>query len=116
MEIHQHYSLSASIIDANLGQSAVKFPRNPSVMLRHFLAFVLLTIASSMFAIGCGQTTEQASDPKIASDTQVQQETQLDLPEAPDFTLPAANKGTEISLAQFRGDKPVVIVFYRAYW
>ena len=39
------------------------------------------------------------------------------LPAAPDFTLPAANRdSTEISLSQFQGDKPVVLVFYRAYW
>ena len=40
-----------------------------------------------------------------------------DLPAAPDFTLPAANKGnTEISLSSFQGDKEVVLVFYRAFW
>lgn len=40
-----------------------------------------------------------------------------DLPAAPDFTLPAANRdSTEISLSSFQGDKEVVLVFYRAYW
>ena len=37
---------------------------------------------------------------------------------APDFTLPDANAadGTEISLSQYRDDRSVVLVFYRAYW
>ena len=95
----------------------MKFQRNSSVMLRRSLVLVLLTIASSIFAIGCGQTTDQVSDSKTVPDIQVQEGTQAKLPTAPDFTLPAANlNNTEISLSQFQGDKPVVIVFYRAYW
>ena len=35
--------------------------------------------------------------------------------EAPDFTLPDA-AGRPVRLADFRGQKPVVIVFYRGYW
>ena len=34
---------------------------------------------------------------------------------APDFTLPDA-AGRPVSLADFRGKKPVVLVFYRGYW
>ena len=34
---------------------------------------------------------------------------------APDFTLPDA-AGRPISLADYRGKKPVVLVFYRGYW
>ena len=34
---------------------------------------------------------------------------------APDFTLPDAT-GTPVSLAAFRGQTPVVLVFYRGYW
>jgi len=34
---------------------------------------------------------------------------------APDFTLPDAT-GQPVQLAQFRGQKPVVLVFYRGYW
>jgi uncharacterized membrane protein YhaH (DUF805 family) len=33
----------------------------------------------------------------------------------PDFTLPDAT-GRPISLADYRGKKPVVLVFYRGYW
>src|SRR6266480_6583971 len=33
----------------------------------------------------------------------------------PDFTLPDA-AGRQVSLADFRGKKPVVLVFYRGYW
>ena len=117
MEIHQRYSLSAGIIDTHPEQSAVNFRRNSSVMLRQLSALILLVIASSMLAMGCGQTTDQASDSQTAPDTQVHEETQANLSTAPDFTLPAANRdNTEISLSQFQGDKPVVIVFYRAYW
>jgi hypothetical protein len=34
---------------------------------------------------------------------------------APDFTLPDA-AGRSVSLADYRGRKPVVLVFYRGYW
>jgi cytochrome oxidase Cu insertion factor (SCO1/SenC/PrrC family) len=34
---------------------------------------------------------------------------------APDFTLPDAS-GKPVHLADFRGKKPVVLVFYRGYW
>src|SRR5436309_1628923 len=33
----------------------------------------------------------------------------------PDFTLPDAG-GRPVSLADYRGTKPVVLVFYRGYW
>ncbi len=33
----------------------------------------------------------------------------------PDFTLPDAG-GRPVSLADYRGKKPVVLVFYRGYW
>jgi hypothetical protein len=33
----------------------------------------------------------------------------------PDFTLPDA-AGRPVSLADYRGEKPVVLVFYRGYW
>jgi amino acid transporter len=34
---------------------------------------------------------------------------------APDFTLPDSS-GRPASLAEYRGKKPVVLVFYRGYW
>jgi cytochrome oxidase Cu insertion factor (SCO1/SenC/PrrC family) len=34
---------------------------------------------------------------------------------APDFTLEAADD-TPVTLSQFRGQKPVVLVFYRGHW
>jgi len=34
---------------------------------------------------------------------------------APDFTLPDA-AGRPVSLADYKGNKPVVLVFYRGYW
>ncbi|MBT3995224.1 MAG: redoxin domain-containing protein [Chloroflexi bacterium] len=34
---------------------------------------------------------------------------------APDFKLPSI-QGAEYTLSQFRGEQPVVVVFYRAYW
>jgi hypothetical protein len=35
--------------------------------------------------------------------------------QAPDFTLPDAG-GRPVTLADYRGKKPVVLVFYRGYW
>jgi hypothetical protein len=34
---------------------------------------------------------------------------------APDFTLPDAS-GRPVSLADYRGRKPVILIFYRGYW
>ena len=34
---------------------------------------------------------------------------------APDFTLPSI-QGPDYTLSSFRGEKPVLVVFYRAYW
>jgi cytochrome oxidase Cu insertion factor (SCO1/SenC/PrrC family) len=34
---------------------------------------------------------------------------------APDFTL-EAETGTPVTLSQFRGQKPVILVFYRGHW
>jgi len=34
---------------------------------------------------------------------------------APDFTLPDS-AGRQVTLSEFRGKKPVLLVFYRGYW
>ncbi len=36
--------------------------------------------------------------------------------EAPDFTLPVANRPTYVTLSEFQGDQNVVIVFYRGFF
>ena len=87
------------------------------------ISFVSATMLIGVFAlaaVACGQDTEpientgatSSSDAPVAAVEEVS-----NLPAAPDFTLPAANRdSTEISLSQFQGDQPVVLVFYRAYW
>ena len=35
---------------------------------------------------------------------------------APDFTLPAVNRSADITLSDFRGDRNVVVVFYRGFF
>ena len=92
---------------------------------RNILTGILLTIALAAI-VACGQTqvlNEEPAAPQveeaavtIPEATAVVEEVAVTLPKAPEFTLPAVNKGTDISLAQFQGDKPVVLVFYRAYW
>ena len=88
------------------------------------------TALIGLFAVavyGCGQESDttgssssmfdEATAPKSQQEAVKVAESVPDLPVAPDFTLPAANKGsTEISLSSFQGDKEVVLVFYRAYW
>ena len=62
-------------------------------------------------------TIDEATAPGSQHEAVEVAEAVPDLPAAPDFTLPAANKGgTEISLSSFQGDKEVVLVFYRAFW
>ena len=87
--------------------------------LRNLLISALLAAALVAFA-ACGNDTEtventganETIDEPAAPVAEVS-----NLSQAPEFTLPAVNRdGTEISLSQFQGDKPVVLVFYRAYW
>ena len=74
----------------------------------------------ALAAVACGQDTEPIENTTATSSSDAPAaavEEVSNLPAAPDFTLPAANRdSTEISLSQFQGDKPVVLVFYRAYW
>ena len=81
----------------------------------------------ALTVVGCGQESEtdnsssqaidQATAPELQQKVVEIAESVPDLPSAPDFSLPAVNRdGTEISLSQFQGDQPVVLVFYRAYW
>ena len=90
-----------------------------SLRLRNLLISALLATALVAFA-ACGNDTEtventganETIDEPAAPVAEVS-----NLSQAPEFTLPAVNRdGTEISLSQFQGDKPVVLVFYRAYW
>ncbi len=98
----------------------------PSIHPRNKLLAVLMTAAIAAI-IACGQESSSSDTSSTTIDEPPALETQQevvevaesvpDLPSAPDFTLPAANKNnTEISLSSFQGDKPVVLVFYRAYW
>ncbi len=87
--------------------------------LRNLLISALL--ATALVALtACGSDTESvenagengSTDEHAAPVAEVS-----NLPKAPEFTLPAVNRdGTEISLSQFQGNKPIVLVFYRAYW
>ena len=95
-------------------------PMKPISKIRNFVAATMLVGLFTFAAVACGQDTEPventgatgSSDAPAAAVEEVS-----NLPAAPDFTLPAANRdSTEISLSQFQGDKPVVLVFYRAYW
>ncbi len=85
------------------------------------LAATVLVGVFALAAVACGQdsgSTEQ-SQSQVPPEPEKSQEVAAvsDLPAAPDFTLPAANRdNAEISLSSFQGDKEVVLVFYRAYW
>ncbi len=95
-----------------------------SLRLRNLLISALLATALVAF-VACGNDTEtventgatgSSGEPTSDAPAAVVEEVSS-LPQAPEFTLPAVNRdGTEISLSQFQGDKPVVLVFYRAYW
>ncbi len=90
----------------------------------NLVATSLLIGVFALVAIACGQESAptQAPEPAEPATSDVSPTLPEDvaveaLPTAPDFTLPAANRdNAEISLSAFQGDKPVVLVFYRAYW
>ncbi len=72
---------------------------------------LLIIITATSLAIACG-TNDQPADTDSDNDDVDQSVRRA----APEFDLPSANTGEQISLAQFRDDQPVVLVFYRAYW
>ena len=88
------------------------------------VAVAILIAALALAAVACGQESSTSDSTSATIDEPPAPETQVevaeaipDLPTAPDFTLPAANRdNAEISLSSFQGDKSVVLVFYRAYW
>lgn len=88
----------------------------------NLLAVIVPISVFALAAVGCGQEPVPTQTPPEQSASEgppTPQEDVVvkDLLAAPDFTLPAANKdNTEISLSSFQGDRPVVLVFYRAYW
>ncbi len=89
-----------------------------TLRLRNLIIATLLT-AVMLAAAACGQDTETVENTDAAGsngEPAAPVAEVSNLPKAPEFTLPSANKGTEISLSQFQGGQPVVLVFYRAYW
>lgn len=63
------------------------------------LAALAIALIAGTTAIACGgsSSSEQGSD-------------------APDFSLPVANGAGDITLSDYRGDKNVVLVFYRGHF
>ncbi len=83
------------------------------------LAATVLVCVFALAAVACGQDSGSTEQSQVPPEPEKSQEVAAvsDLPAAPDFTLPAANRdNAEISLSSFQGDKEVVLVFYRAYW
>ncbi len=75
---------------------------------RRWYAWAALALALVLFAGGAAFNFVLARIPDA--------QTNLRLGERPpDFTLPDAG-GRPVSLADYRGTKPVVLVFYRGYW
>lgn len=64
------------------------------------LTFTLALLAAS--APASAQEAEEDLGPAVGS-------------EAPDFTLSTLD-GEEVSLSEFRGESPVVLVFFRGEW
>ncbi len=77
----------------------------------------MLAIGIAVIAVACGSSdqTETSSEP-AETDSVAAEVVEISGPAAPEFDLPSANTSEQISLAQYRDDKPVVLVFYRAYW
>ena len=63
------------------------------------LAFLTFALLATTLATSCGGE----SSPKQGAD-------------APEFSLPVANGAGKIALSQYRGEKNVVLVFYRGFF
>jgi cytochrome oxidase Cu insertion factor (SCO1/SenC/PrrC family) len=75
---------------------------------RRWPAWIALGVAAPLLAGGVWFNLVAARVPSTPTALRVGEP-------APDFTLPDA-QGRPVSLADFRGKKPVVLVFYRGYW
>lgn len=67
---------------------------------------------SSPANIGASATPTRTPTP-TPEPTEVPFHSQISV--APDFTLPSAN-GSPVTLSELAAEKPVVLVFYRAFW
>ena len=72
--------------------------------------YAWLALGLSLFLLGAGTWTNfvVARIPAMPTALRVGEP-------APDFTLPDAS-GRPVSLAEYRGRKPVILIFYRGYW
>jgi hypothetical protein len=75
---------------------------------RRWYVWPALALSVGLLALGSWNTFVMARIPATPTALRVG-----DRP--PDFTLPDA-AGRPVSLADYRGQKPVVLVFYRGYW
>lgn len=85
-------------------------------------AFAITACSGGEDAAGTGDQPSTGNEPSASSTrtptstpppTEVPQHALLSV--APDFTLPNAN-GSPITLSELSSEKPVVLVFYRAFW
>jgi len=102
-------------------------------LLRNNRAAITILLIVSLFALvaACGgdaeepasgdtPTIDKAEIPTAAPAAEPTEPVLINTPVpvanlAPDFTLPSI-QGPEYTLSSFKGDKPVLVVFYRAYW
>jgi len=75
---------------------------------RRWPAWLALALTSLLFVAGAWFNFVAARVPDTPTALRVGER-------PPDFTLPDAT-GRPVSLADYRGKKPVVLVFYRGYW
>jgi cytochrome oxidase Cu insertion factor (SCO1/SenC/PrrC family) len=75
---------------------------------RRWYVWPALALSLGLLALGSWNTFVVARIPATPSALRVGER-------PPDFTLPDA-AGRPLSLADYRGKKPVVLVFYRGYW
>jgi cytochrome oxidase Cu insertion factor (SCO1/SenC/PrrC family) len=75
---------------------------------RRWPAWIALALSSALLVAGIWFNVAVARIPASPTVLRVGER-------PPDFTLPDA-EGRPVTLAEFRGKKPVVLVFYRGYW
>jgi AhpC/TSA family len=78
------------------------------VRSRRWYVWVALALSTVLLGLGSWQNLVVAPIPDTPTVLRIGEP-------PPDFTLPDAS-GRPVSLADYRGKKPVVLVFYRGYW
>ncbi len=101
--IRNHWALHLAVLGSSVLLAALAVGARPRLLPLGALAASLIVFgASAVFHLWLSRVPTRGVKVAVGQ-------------RAPDFTLPDA-RGEAVTLSSFRGEKIVVLVFYRGYW